>query len=74
MSESSARQRLDTPRVSRSLTPRLDVEAVGRVSERFARFLGTGCYLAIQTIAVIVWVLLNIGAFAWQWDPYPSSC
>ena len=20
---------------------------------------------------VIVWVLLNLGAFAWQWDPYP---
>lgn len=71
MSESSARQRLDTPRVSRSLAPRVDVEAVGRVSERIARFLGTGRYLAIQTVAVIVWVLLNIGAFAWQWDPYP---
>ncbi|MGB2920589.1 MAG: DUF1003 domain-containing protein [Mycobacterium sp.] len=71
MSESSARQRLDTPRVSRSLTPRLDVEAVGRVSERFARFLGTGRYLAIQTVAVIAWILLNVGAFAWQWDPYP---
>ena len=36
-----------------------------------ARFLGTGRYLAIQTVAVFVWVLLNIGAFAWQWDPYP---
>ncbi len=71
MSESSARQRLDTPKVSRSFAPRLDVEAVGRVSERNARFLGTGRYLAIQTILVIVWVLLNIGAFAWQWDPYP---
>ncbi|MCH9731927.1 MAG: DUF1003 domain-containing protein [Actinomycetia bacterium] len=71
MSESSARQRLDTPRVSRSLAPRLDVEAVGRVSEQFARFLGTGRYLAIQTVVVFVWVLLNIGAFAWQWDPYP---
>ncbi len=71
MSESAARQRLDTPRASRSLTPRLDVEAVGRVSERFARFLGTGRYLAIQTVAVMVWILLNIGAFAWQWDPYP---
>ncbi|MEE9242554.1 MAG: DUF1003 domain-containing protein [Mycobacterium sp.] len=71
MSESSARQRLDTPRVSRSLAPRLDVEAVGRVSERFARFLGTGRYLAIQTVVVFVWVLLNIGAFVWQWDPYP---
>jgi uncharacterized membrane protein len=71
MSESSARQRLDTPKVSRSFTPRLDVEAVGRVSERIARFLGTGRYLAIQTMLVIVWVLLNLGAFAWQWDPYP---
>jgi uncharacterized membrane protein len=71
MSESSARQRLDTPRIGRSFAPRLDVEAVGRFSERIARFLGTGRYLAMQTILVIVWVLLNLGAFAWQWDPYP---
>jgi uncharacterized membrane protein len=71
MSESSARQRLDTPRSSRSFGPRLDIEAVGRVSEQFARFLGTGRYLAIQTVFVIVWILLNFGAFAWQWDPYP---
>lgn len=71
MSELSARQRLDTPKSSRSIAPRLDIEAVGRVRERFARFLGTGRYLAIQTVFVIVWVLLNIGAFAWQWDPYP---
>ncbi|MGE2736734.1 DUF1003 domain-containing protein [Mycolicibacterium vaccae] len=71
MSETSARQRLDTPRTSRSLAPRLDVEAVGRFSENIARFLGTGRYLAIQTIVVIVWILLNLGAFAWQWDPYP---
>jgi uncharacterized membrane protein len=71
MSEPSSRQRLDTPRISRSLAPRLDVEAVGRVSERFARFLGTGRYLAMQTIFVVVWILLNFGAFAWQWDPYP---
>lgn len=71
MSESSSRQRLDTPRVSRALAPRLDIEAVGRFSERIARFLGTGRYLAIQTCVVIVWILLNLGAFAWQWDPYP---
>ena len=68
----SARDRLDTPRVSRRrFTPRIDVEAAARVSESIARFLGTGRYLAIQTIVVIVWILLNMGAFAWQWDPYP---
>lgn len=71
MSDASARRRLDTPRTSRYLTPRLNVEAVGRVSEAIARFLGTGRYLAGQTVVVIVWILLNIGAFAWQWDPYP---
>ncbi|MDG4666227.1 DUF1003 domain-containing protein [Mycobacterium sp. 236(2023)] len=71
MSESTARQRLDTPRTSRSFGPRLNIEAVGQFSERIARFLGTGRYLAIQTIVVIVWILLNMGAFAWQWDPYP---
>ena len=71
MSESS-RGRLDTPRTGRvSLTPRVDVEAVGRVSESIARFLGTGRYLAIQTIIVIVWIALNLFAVKLRWDPYP---
>ncbi|MGB3486116.1 MAG: DUF1003 domain-containing protein [Mycobacterium sp.] len=70
MSEGS-RGRLDTPRTSRNFAPHFDIEAVGRVSESIARFLGTGRYLAIQTVLVIVWVMLNMGAFAWQWDPYP---
>ena len=71
MSESSARQRLDTPRTSRRISLNVDVEAVGRFSERIARFLGTGRYLAIQTIAVIVWIVLNLFALRLQWDPYP---
>lgn len=72
MSELSARQRLDTPRTSRRrFLPRFDVEAVGRVSERLARFLGTGRYLAIQTIFVIIWIALNLFAIGLQWDPYP---
>ncbi|NLE82327.1 MAG: DUF1003 domain-containing protein [Rhodococcus sp.] len=71
-SELNARQRLDTPQTGRRfrfLT--YDVEAVGRASERLARFLGTGRYLMIQTIIVIVWVALNIFAVRLQWDPYP---
>ena len=71
MSDSSSRGRLDTPRTSRSFTPRVDVEAVGRVSESFARFLGTGRYLAIQTVFVIVWIALNLFAVGLRWDPYP---
>ncbi|MGH3724271.1 MAG: DUF1003 domain-containing protein [Mycobacterium sp.] len=71
MSEASARQRLDTPRSSRRLSLNLDVEAVGRVGENVARFLGTGRYLAMQTVFVIVWIILNLFAIQMQWDPYP---
>src|SRR4051812_5931897 len=71
MSEVSARQRLDTPRSSRRLSFNIDPEAVGRVSESIARFLGTGRYLAWQTIMVIVWIAVNLLAVRWQWDPYP---
>jgi uncharacterized membrane protein len=71
VSDASARQRLDTPRTSRRLSLGLDVEAVGRVSENIARFLGTGRYLAMQTVFVIVWIILNLFAVGFQWDPYP---
>ena len=72
MSDLSARQRLDTPRTSRRrFAPRVDVEAVGQFSESIARFLGTGRYLAIQTVIVIVWIALNLFAVKLQWDPYP---
>ncbi|GAB2659332.1 DUF1003 domain-containing protein [Prescottella soli] len=71
MSEPSGRQRLETPRGTRGLGFHIDVEAVGRVSESIARFLGTGRYLLIQTVIVIVWIILNIFAVKLQWDPYP---
>lgn len=72
MSENSSRQRLDTPRISRlRLTSRLDVEAVGRFSESIARFLGTGKYLMIQTVLVIVWIAVNLIAVSLRFDPYP---
>ncbi|WP_157103773.1 DUF1003 domain-containing protein [Nocardia harenae] len=48
-----------------------DSDALARGSERIARFLGTGRYLAIQTLIVVVWVLLNVFVLALRWDPYP---
>lgn len=72
MSELTARQRLDTPRVSRRrISFNVDAEAVGNFSESIARFLGTGRYLAWQTILVIVWICLNLFAVGLRWDPYP---
>ncbi len=72
MAENSvARQRLGTPRGSRRFQLNFDVEAVGKVSERFARFLGTGRYLLIQTVLVIVWISINVAAVSLRFDPYP---
>src|SRR6201982_2771412 len=72
MSDLSARQRLDTPRASRRrFSLNVDPEAVGQFSESIARFLGTGRYLAWQTILVIVWIALNLFAIKLRWDPYP---
>ncbi len=66
--------RLDVPRTGgRRLSNliRLNPDAVGATAESFARFLGTGRYLAIQTILVIIWIALNVFAISLQWDPYP---
>ena len=62
---------LYTPRVSRRFAVNVDPEAVGNFSESIARFLGTGRYLAFQTIIVIIWIALNLFAVKLRWDPYP---
>ncbi len=71
MSKSAPRSRLYTPRISRLSAPRLDADAVGNFTEAIARFFGTGSYLLIQTLVVIVWIILNVFAVGMRWDPYP---
>ena len=65
------REDLTTPRASRRLGLSYDSDAFGRFSETIARFLGTGRFLAIQTVIVGVWILLNVAVVTLQWDPYP---
>ena len=67
-------QRLDVPRGrTRTLASflRLNPDAVGRFAEGIARFLGTGRFLAVQTIIVIAWIAINVVAVRLRWDPYP---
>jgi uncharacterized membrane protein len=71
MSDASSRGRLDTPQSGRRFALHIDREAAGQIGEDLARFLGTGRYLAVQTIIVIVWILLNLFAVSLRWDPYP---
>jgi uncharacterized membrane protein len=64
------RDDLETPRGTVG-GPSYDPDSFARFAERLARFLGTGRYLAAQTIIVILWVALNAVAWSLRWDKYP---
>ena len=68
-----ARERLDVPKeLRRSLVPSYDAEAFGRLSERIARFLGTGRFLVYMTVTILFWIGWNIlGPSSLRFDEYP---
>ncbi|MFD4144227.1 DUF1003 domain-containing protein [Streptomyces sp. NPDC058572] len=70
---SRPRARLDVPRAPRrALLPEYDPEAFGRLSEKIARFLGTGRFLVWMTLTIIAWVVWNISAPSdLRFDEYP---
>ncbi|WP_328518572.1 DUF1003 domain-containing protein [Kribbella sp. NBC_00359] len=67
--------RLDIPRELRRTIVRrnaYDADAFGRLSERIARFLGTGRFLVYMTATIFFWVAWNIFAPGnWRFDEYP---
>ena len=64
---------LDTPRETRrSLRGNIDPETFGRLSERFARFLGTARFLVYMTAFVFSWVMWNtLAPENIRFDKYP---
>ena len=64
---------LDTPRETRrSLRPNYDPETFGRLSERFARFLGTARFLVYLTIFISFWIIWNfVAPETVRFDDYP---
>lgn len=64
---------LDTPRdTRRTLRPNFDPETFGRLSERFARFLGTARFLVYMSVFVVTWVAWNfIVPKDLRFDDYP---
>jgi uncharacterized membrane protein len=68
----SERSDLSVPRgVGPQIGARYDADAFGRMSEAIARFLGTGRFLAGQTVLVLGWIVLNTIGLVKHWDPYP---
>ncbi|WP_282796686.1 DUF1003 domain-containing protein [Streptomyces sp. CC224B] len=71
--EGRPRFRLDQPRAPRRrLLPEYDPEAFGKLSERIARFLGTGRFIVWMTVAIVLWVVWNVTAPEHlRFDRYP---
>jgi uncharacterized membrane protein len=65
--------RLSVPRESRrTIRPNYDPETFGRLSEKFARFIGTARFLVYMTIFVFFWVTWNsLGPVELRFDEYP---
>jgi uncharacterized membrane protein len=70
-----AADRLDIPRELRRTIVRrraYDADAFGRLSERIARFLGTGQFLVYMTATIVFWVVWNtVGPQNLRFDQYP---
>jgi uncharacterized membrane protein len=62
---------LAVPRGTPLVGARYDADAFGRMSEGIARFMGTGRFLAWQSVIVLGWIALNTVGFIHHWDPYP---
>ena len=63
---------LERPLTRRPLfrVPNVSQETVGRISERFARAMGTGAFLIGMTVFVTVWITWNtLAPAASQFDP-----
>jgi len=66
--------RLDQPREARRpliSRPQVDPETFGRLSERFARFMGTARFLVYMTAFIALWLAWNVLApKPLRFDPY----
>ena len=40
-------------------------------ADRIAKVMGSWNFLIIQSVILTLWVILNILAFVYHWDPYP---
>ena len=42
-----------------------------KLADSVAHGMGSWKFIIIQTLIVLIWMALNVVAFAYKWDPYP---
>ena len=45
-----------------------------RVADRLATVMGSWPFIIVQSIALAIWICLNVIGYMNHWDPYRSSC
>lgn len=56
---------------SRPLRPSVDSERFGRISERVARGIGSWAFIVWMTIAIVIWLSINLAMIEGAPDPFP---
>lgn len=42
-----------------------------RIADTVARVMGSWKFIIIQSVILALWIIANVLAIAWRWDPYP---
>lgn len=42
-----------------------------RLADKMAKVMGSWKFIVIQSVLIVVWIFINILAYAYHWDPYP---
>src|SRR6185312_8704635 len=42
-----------------------------RIADTVAANMGSWQFIIIQSVILIIWIILNVTAYVYQWDPYP---
>ena len=74
--EERRRPRLDQPQDTRRgiHLPTYNPDAMGRISERVARFLGTWRFIGYMTLFIAIWIIYNIAApNSWRYDQFSNK-
>ena len=55
----------------KSLHPTSELRLGQRIADKVAATMGSWNFIIIQSAVLLVWIVLNVTAFAQRWDPYP---
>src|SRR3569832_22850 len=58
-------------RGSRTRQGSLKLTVGQRIADTVAANMGSWRFIIVQSIILIIWIILNVTAYVYQWDPYP---